>query len=1219
MEFQEKLQAIYKKQNKIAPLIEGLEAEIPEQTLDDYYVKLNTIIKEDNDKKQANYEAISGQKKEVEIEDIFDQQDPASQAQTRRLLILGGAGVGKSTLMQYIAYRWATSGLWKEKFDFVYRVTLKILLNTGWDRDYTREERKDELKCLVHYNLAAQDEGLKLEEVPWLEKKDKILLLLDGYDEVAHERNGIYKKLFERIFEHENLILTSRPNAIDKQMAEKFGKKIENTGLDHHGINKYLTQYFKNDPDKGEELQEFLEKNISIKEICRIPVNIAMLCFIWSEGGSNEALHRISNMSDLYKQVVDHLGFRFYAKQQSNLQQNLDELMNRWKGGEIYLDELQALVYTAYKGMTGGGVEVPNDKRLQTLIIKGMTKKGDKDGISIQSSINYLRDKLKKDMPTINKVYKYGLLKPEGIVADRSNKKEPSETDLQEQSFSFIHLSFQEFLTALYLVQNLLKEETNKEEQEKIANFIAQHRNDPRYLMTLKLMAGILTSNDDRQAEQGLKIFWDAVLCNPDGVLELGMEAKVTLLMHLFAQAKKEDKIDARIPNVDTAVSFIDSVVLRDLTNWSSQIKESDYMSDNIKEGLIQYLVKNNAKWLSEISSKLQETHGFTNSASNHHPTNIEAVLDLTSSMINKFSQEEQNQIFLKSIQLINEHNENNWKWTKNAMEAVLNIHNKAKISLDKDQENRLFDTLLVTVYDDNLTQLSLKTIQELLNVSKKPELIEKVRIDVQQDFGNLKPEMQFTASKTKIQLLKIIQNPVDTQAVLNLVKTLAPLVENQDAQMYVTDYITDVVEISGSTDSHLIKYAITLLAPLLHNSDRNVEKRARSNIEKLVKLKGDDGPHLVKEVIESLRPRLQGHEESVIIFASSDMTDLMGISGNSHSQIILEIISGLIPTLQNFEFNRTNDNLVPRVLTRILYVKEKCAPKVDREIFNLLVPLLQHPQRDVRTLIVNNLSHFESTSTDPQLGTDVVNILIPLLKDSNQTTRERASWNIATTVNASQKTDPKLAPEVIQALTPFLKDSDPQMRILAFKTIGDIVGFCGDTQLVHEFVVNCLTPFFQDSDLTTLESAFGCSRKILSREKTPIDHEEVFKSFTHLLQSPDPTVRELTIQNLANIARSNLAYRRGDPKLAQAAINHLIRSIKDSDDDNEQIIMSIIPIVDRRSTFLYKEILDILTPFLKDKNVAIKKNSCKHNCTVASSRKCSGCHQYFKSTFTRS
>ena len=49
-------------------------------------------------------------------------------------------------------------------------------------------------------------------------------------------------------------------------------------------------------------------------DICKVPVNIAMLCYIWSERDEKEDIKRINNMSDLYHQVVDKLGFRYYSK-----------------------------------------------------------------------------------------------------------------------------------------------------------------------------------------------------------------------------------------------------------------------------------------------------------------------------------------------------------------------------------------------------------------------------------------------------------------------------------------------------------------------------------------------------------------------------------------------------------------------------------------------------------------------------------------------------------------------------------------------------------------------------------------------------------------------------------------------------------------------------------------------------------------------------------------
>ena len=81
--------------------------------------------------------------------------------------------------------------------------------------------------------------------------KDKILLLLDGYDEIAHlktsklkETSEEYNRLFKEIFSHKYVILTSRPNTVDKEMREEFDRNIENTGLDQDGIKQYFEQYF---------------------------------------------------------------------------------------------------------------------------------------------------------------------------------------------------------------------------------------------------------------------------------------------------------------------------------------------------------------------------------------------------------------------------------------------------------------------------------------------------------------------------------------------------------------------------------------------------------------------------------------------------------------------------------------------------------------------------------------------------------------------------------------------------------------------------------------------------------------------------------------------------------------------------------------------------------------------------------------------------------------
>lgn len=50
--------------------------------------------------------------------------------------------------------------------------------------------------------------------------KYKVLLLLDGYDEIAFlsQNNRDYNKIMETVFQYKNVIMTSRPNAVTENI-----------------------------------------------------------------------------------------------------------------------------------------------------------------------------------------------------------------------------------------------------------------------------------------------------------------------------------------------------------------------------------------------------------------------------------------------------------------------------------------------------------------------------------------------------------------------------------------------------------------------------------------------------------------------------------------------------------------------------------------------------------------------------------------------------------------------------------------------------------------------------------------------------------------------------------------------------------------------------------------------------------------------------------------
>ncbi len=164
-----KLQNIYKKQDKIPPLIEGL---FKEQAIKDYYVKLSILLSESSTRAISS-ENIIGREQEIELEKIFDNNNALN---CNKVLILGGAGVGKSTLMQYIANRWGNDNLWNNKFDYVYKVSLKQLLTERCKIFIASHKPESRLEAFIAYNLLGGDayEATKLLNNREIQIKEKL-------------------------------------------------------------------------------------------------------------------------------------------------------------------------------------------------------------------------------------------------------------------------------------------------------------------------------------------------------------------------------------------------------------------------------------------------------------------------------------------------------------------------------------------------------------------------------------------------------------------------------------------------------------------------------------------------------------------------------------------------------------------------------------------------------------------------------------------------------------------------------------------------------------------------------------------------------------------------------------------------------------------------------------------------------------------------------------
>ncbi|MFN7095908.1 MAG: NACHT domain-containing protein, partial [Burkholderiales bacterium] len=283
------LKSYYLSQETLPRFLEDEDSVLP-MKIKDSYVNLAIITHRETKEKEeqlgrakkesqlkegflADYESLHYPKEAIELRDIFLRERQATNAHKR--LIYGRAGIGKSTLVHYAAYQWANDMLWPE-FDYVFWLPLRKL-TSDWKERYDKDELKaNPLACFTHH--CCPNNTIKVEAIISVltqRNSNKILLLLDGYDEIAqlHDKNHslISEVLNAAIKGSFYVLMTSRPNAVGSEVQGHFDAKfLETIGLTDNNITEYIEKNYQNiTSDQSaaykDGLLRFLEINRAVK------------------------------------------------------------------------------------------------------------------------------------------------------------------------------------------------------------------------------------------------------------------------------------------------------------------------------------------------------------------------------------------------------------------------------------------------------------------------------------------------------------------------------------------------------------------------------------------------------------------------------------------------------------------------------------------------------------------------------------------------------------------------------------------------------------------------------------------------------------------------------------------------------------------------------------------------------------------------------------------
>ncbi|XP_054753344.2 NLR family CARD domain-containing protein 4-like [Lytechinus pictus] len=376
--------------------------------------------------KPLNYEDILSNK----INDVF----------LRRVLVQGEAGVGKTTFLSKIINDWIEGTHFKE-----FKLVLPVRLREVKDGKTVGE--------IIKQNYLPDNEVTAMQLDNYIKKnQEKVLILLDGYDELAElSASSILKILKCLEYKKCSVIITSRPwkaNQIrhDIELRKRYAF-VEIKGFTRENVNKFVSRFFNNvgkAPESAESLVKFMEKGSLIAEnMSPYPIFCAMLCHLWEEEDRREAVQKLKTFSQLFQEIIQFLKDRYFAKRCKNLSLRSCQEKKMDLKRDLEKNFLQ-LAEVAFRGLMKNDMVFPEDTFSQQVLRCG---------------------------------YDVGLLSNDRKCLGKSERKRPC---LMGNVF-FPHKLFQEFLAGLHLAE---QEKTNPLEYKDLLNTIlSKNRDEMKFLL----------------------------------------------------------------------------------------------------------------------------------------------------------------------------------------------------------------------------------------------------------------------------------------------------------------------------------------------------------------------------------------------------------------------------------------------------------------------------------------------------------------------------------------------------------------------------------------------------------------------------------------------------------------------------------------------------------------------------------------------------------------
>jgi hypothetical protein len=318
-----------------------------------------------------------------------------------RIIIEGRPGSGKTTLVIEISKDWAKGKILQSKLFFLVR--LRMLQDL-------------EEKLTLHSMLSALFEDLSASGILnslcsqiTLQSGEDVVFALDGLDEYSPKSKDdfIHKLMMKRTLPKSTVIVTSRP-AGTQVYRRNASMMIEVIGFTGAQIPEYINGYFADDTQKAQKLIAHLKQHRNLMNTCYSPLHLNMLVFLYEEDielpATETQMYRHFTLSVLLRSI--------HKRNDPESTSFLNSYNDLSPDDRLLFDKVCKLAFDAT-------VSMKQSFKLSELSDKKIFKPGGKGS----------------DEDTL------GLVVVDRQVALRG----------REDVYSFFHLTFQEYLAAVYI------------------------------------------------------------------------------------------------------------------------------------------------------------------------------------------------------------------------------------------------------------------------------------------------------------------------------------------------------------------------------------------------------------------------------------------------------------------------------------------------------------------------------------------------------------------------------------------------------------------------------------------------------------------------------------------------------------------------------------------------------------------------------------------------